>query len=83
MNYSHPFPNVIGLSGGKEIGFWLERQMNGEESVGWGGGTMGAHWTAAFQGLPVQLQARPKVSLTESRWGVKEREEGEKIGPYL
>ena len=34
VNYNHPFPNVIGLSGGKEIGFWLERQMNGEESLG-------------------------------------------------
>ena len=60
------------------------------ERKAWGGG--GGHdvrlacWTAAFQGLPVQLQARPKVSLSDRTWvrpdrGWKKDRRGRKSAP--
>lgn len=82
LNYNFSFPNVIGLSGSKEIAFWLEWQIGGGESMGAGH----AAGDAASQGLLSQLQAKSKVSLSDRIWvradtGWKENGREEKNQP--
>lgn len=78
LNYDFPFPDVIGLSGSQDIGFWPERQMSEGEHIGVGYEVWGR--ATGFQGLSSPTPAKPQFSLSDRTWLEldKEWKEGEK-----